>query len=116
MRISCEADPDPDLDPDLPLMWSGPAGSGGSTDPVEVAGVPVLSLRLQVVADSGGLPHSHEGYSHEEGGYIVGLQQPLVHLRQVVEEGQQWRQQRHYVCRSALFPLVLPTFVNQPLL
>lgn len=71
------------------------AGSKSSTDPVEVAGVPVLSLRLQVVADAGGLSDSHEGYSHEERGYVVGLQQPLVHLRQVVEEGQQWRQQSH---------------------
>lgn len=57
-----------------------------STNPVEVAGVAVLSLRGEVVADAGRFADRQEGYRHEERGYIVGLQQPLVHLRQVVQE------------------------------
>ena len=48
-----------------------------------------------MVADAGCFADRQEGDGHEERGDVVGPQQPLVHMRQVVQEGQQGRQQRH---------------------
>lgn len=62
-----------------------------STDPVKIAGVPILSLCGQMVADAGRLADSKKCYGHEERSYIVGPQKPLVHLRQVIQESEQWR-------------------------
>ena len=65
------------------------------TDPIKIAGVAIFSLRRQMVADAGCFADRQEGDGHEERGDVVGPQQPLVHMRQVVQEGQQGRQQRH---------------------
>lgn len=66
------------------------------TDPVKVTGVAVLSLCGQVLADARRLPNSQKGYRHKKRCYIVRLQQPFVHLRQVVQECEQRRQQSHF--------------------
>ena len=48
-----------------------------------------------MVADAGCFADRQEGDGHEERGDVVGPQEPLVHMRQVVQEGQQGRQERH---------------------
>lgn len=49
--------------------------------PVKVAGVAVLTLGRQVLAQTGSLSDHQEGDGHEERGDIIRFQQPFVNLR-----------------------------------
>lgn len=61
-------------------QWE-PAVISRLSHPVEVAGVPVLAFRRQVLAQAGSLPDHQERDGHEERQQIIRLQEPFVDLR-----------------------------------
>lgn len=67
-----------------------------------------------MVADSRRLANSEESEGHEERCDVIGLQQPFVHLRKMVEEGQEWRQQSHYWFQKVQQRLCKIRFKNTP--
>lgn len=66
-----------------------------SAHPVKVAGVAVLPLGRQVLAQTRSLPHQQKGDGHEERRDIVRFQQPFVDLRQVVQKSTESCDQTH---------------------